>query len=75
MHIEVTIDNVYDDGTVTTHEVADVPAPTGDIDAWAEEHLYYLTGTGRTSGDAGYFLKVIACEIPELVGREFEWGV
>lgn len=77
--IEFTVDNVYADGTVTRDYVEPVepPAPgDDDLEDWAEDVLFPFTGTGRTEGDAGYFLKITACERrPELVGRTFEWGV
>lgn len=81
MKLTVKIDNVYPDGTVTRVMMVDVPAPEvvdrGDHESeWAEDHLLPLTGTGRTEGDAGYFVEITECrEVPELVGRNYEWGI
>lgn len=76
-HIEVKVENVYPDGTVRTNAEAEVPLPPlQDLDEWAEEHLMPLTGTGRTEGDAGYFLTITKFDArPELVGTEYEWGI
>lgn len=77
MNIEVTIDNVYDDETITNEYMRNVEVPQDDedLDDWAYDELFPLTGTGREDGEAGYFLKITACsERPDLVGREFEWG-
>lgn len=80
MKIELKIDNIYEDGEeITTRAGTDVPAPgEGEelLDAWAEEHLLPLTGTGKAEGDAGYFVTITACdERPDLVGREFAYGI
>lgn len=78
MNISVEIENVYEDETVVTHVWSDVPHPDEgevDLEDWAEEHLYPLTGTGRHEGDAGYFLTVTACDDATLVGCNFEWGI
>lgn len=80
MKLTARIDNVYSDDTITNVMRVDVPAPEvldrGDVESeWAEDHLFPLTGTGR-SGDAGYFVEIIECpEVPELVGRTYEWGI
>lgn len=74
--VECQIDNVYPDETVSRMVEARVENPWSDWSEWAEEHLFPLTGTGRTEGDAGYFLTITRCdEVPELVGQEFEWGI
>lgn len=74
--VECQIDNVYPDGTVSTTVEAQVAEPWSDREDWADEVLLPLTGTGRTEGDAGYFLTITRCdEVPELVGEHFEWGV
>lgn len=73
------VDNVYEDGDKVRVEfdeqVPPFPEAGDDVDEWAEDNLFPLTGTGRPDGDAGYFLKITRCdEQPDLVGREFEWG-
>ncbi len=55
-------------------ETTTVPAPDGqDLDDWADEHLFPLTGTGRETGAAGYFVKVIESTDPDLIGKDWEW--
>lgn len=79
--LTVKITNVYDDGevvTVTERLVADAPDsrdPDYLRDYWAEEWLFPLTGTGRTEGDATYFVYVVESSDPELVGMYWEWGL
>ena len=81
--VSLEIENIYeDDEAVTTHVEATVPAPPPDTDeeayrAWHEEHIQPLTGTGHTTGDAGYFVEVKASSDEALlpVGTEFEYGV
>lgn len=78
MILNVQITNVYGDEEITSTEHIDVPtAPlsdSDDLEDWADEHLLPLTGTGRTEGEAGYFVEVLSApDQPELVGREFEW--
>lgn len=81
MKITVKVDNIYEDGTeVTVTEEADIEEPWGEPDTddwedWADEQLFPLTGTGKTEGDAGYFLEITACEDASLVGQKFEWGI
>lgn len=80
MKIELRIDNVYPDDTITNVRTIDVPEPevedmADNLEDWAYDHFFPETGTGREHGDAGYFVKVIACDDrPDLVDREFEWG-
>jgi hypothetical protein len=78
MHITIKIDNVYDDETVSNTIITEVPDAPSDIDEredWAFDHLFPLTGTGRVHGDAGYFVEVLTCTDPTLVGQKFEWGI
>lgn len=77
MKITVEIENVYEDEMVTTIiENEEVPPPLteGDLEEWADDHLYPLTGVGRP-GAAGYFVTVTACDDLALVGRRFDWGI
>lgn len=72
--LTLSITNVYDDDELAHFETKEVPAPNGeDLDDWADEHLFPLTGTGHTTGAAGYFVKVVESSDPELVGRDWEW--
>lgn len=75
----IKIENVYPDDVVRRTMAVSVPAPPEDhedLNMWAEDHLYPLTGTGRTEGDAGYFVTVLKCPYyPALEGNEFEWGI
>lgn len=80
--VSVTLDivNTYEGGEeVRTEVVADVPAPPPESDhdayeAWAYEHIYAHTGTGRTEGDAWYDVVITWSSDPALIGRTFEWG-
>lgn len=64
--IEVTLPDV---------ELPDLYEGDEDHEAWAEDHLFPYTGTGRESGDASYFVEVLNPSDPRLEGRTFEWGV
>ena len=79
-HVKLKIDNVYDDGTVTTHVDTEVESPTNAEladeyarDEWAWDELYPHTGTGQTEGDAGYFVEVVSSDDDRLTGLKFEW--
>lgn len=84
------ITNIYEGGDeVMAFKVVTVPAPPADRtakdpsgehdtawDAWAYNHLYSETGTGREEGDAGYFVTITASpDEATLVGQKFEWGI
>ena len=76
--VSLHIVNTYDDGEVITTvitgaEVA-APPPDGDLDDWAEDTIYPLTGTGKTAGDAWYDATVTASSEPSLVGTTYEFG-
>ena len=72
--LTLAITNVYDDDELAHFETTTVPAPDDeDLDDWADEHLFPLTGTGRTDGAAGYFVKVIESTDPDLIGKDWEW--
>jgi hypothetical protein len=79
--VEIKVENHYGDDVVRLEKVLAIPVPEVDdaedeYEEWAEEHLYPETGTGRTEGDACYFVTITRFdERPDLVGREFEWGV
>jgi hypothetical protein len=78
VRVTVRIINVYPDETVESDVDLTLPAPENphDLDDWAEDHLMPLTGTGRTKGDAGYFVKITASpDLPILMGSEFAWGI
>lgn len=91
--LEITNIYVEDGEEIVTHEERWMPPPPyvdyadmddderDELDAWAEEHILPLTGTGRTEGDASYFAKVTGIDGDHiepghpLIGYEFEWGV
>ena len=60
---ELKITNIYEDGgEVITHErvVLSERSRFSDESAWndyLQDTLFKYTGTGRTSGDAGYFVE------------------
>ncbi len=72
---------------VVTYPKAELPMPPGPmpqngqaatpaVDAWLHEHLFGMTGTGRTVGDATYDLEVTHSSRPDLVpvGFSHAWG-
>lgn len=73
----VKVTNVYPGEEITHFEEVELPAPDSydedDLEDWADEHLFPLTGTGRLSGEAGYFVTITHGDDPELVGRTWEW--
>ncbi len=82
MEITARFTNIYDDEKHVHDETFDVPAPTpsdfdDDLDEWSEDHLFPRTGDGNAiDKDAAYFVDILACDsCPELVGREFAWGI
>lgn len=84
VRLDVAVENHYDDDVVKSRESVVVPCPPLDesggldedeLEEWAYDNLFTLTGTGRHHGDAGYFVTIV--ESPDrmaLKGREFEWG-
>jgi len=83
MNIELKIENIYEDAEdVVTTVRATIPAPpegkeagSEEYDDWAYDNIYQLTGTGHETGNSAYFVEVTACDDPNLVGAEFEWGL
>jgi hypothetical protein len=79
--VTLHIDNVYElHGTIETTATVTIPVPPPDegsdaYDDWAYEYIFAQTGTGRTDGDAGYFVRITASTIPDLIGREFAFGL
>lgn len=80
MKMTILFTDVYD-GTeyprTETIDVADPPAPDADFDDWAYDEIYPNTGTANFAHDeSGYFAKITECPPrPDLVGREFAWGI
>lgn len=77
--IELHITNTYeelDDPIVTTPTAqVPLPEPDEDLDEWAQENLYDLTGTGHETGDSWYDVEITKFDArPDLVGRVFELG-
>jgi hypothetical protein len=79
MQLTVRFTDVYDGREWPRTETLDVPGPPPsdeDLEEWAEENLYPLTGDGRAHDVSGYFAEILTSpEQPHLVGREFSWGV
>jgi hypothetical protein len=80
MTVEFT--DVYDGREHIRVEQVNVEAPGADdddLDDWAHDNIRPHAGAGfdDTGGsEAGYFANIKSCaERPDLVGREFEWGV
>lgn len=78
--ITVDISNTYPDGEEVNVRVTEtVPAPWDkgseeQMDEWAYEAIFPLTGTGRTEGDAWYDATIVESSDPFLVGLTFDWG-
>lgn len=82
MKITAQFTNIYDGEQHVHDETLDVPAPTAadfddDLFDWSEDHLFPRTGDGNAADkEAAYFVVILACAAcPELVGREFDWGI
>jgi hypothetical protein len=76
VQITVKFTDVYDGQEYPRTETFDVPAPTGDLDEWADEHLRPRTGSNVGADESGYFAEIATCSAdPGLVGREFSWDV
>ena len=77
----VKITNCYtnDDGSVdeiVTEALVTSP-PEGcdydDLTAWFEDEVWQHTGTGRESGNSGYFAEIIAADREDHLGQWYEW--
>lgn len=46
------------------------------LEGWIYDHMFAMTGTGRTKGDATYDLEITESSRPDLipVGWTYEWG-
>lgn len=77
--IKVRVDNIYEDGEEITLEreaaIAAPPADENERSDWEQEEIFALTGTGRTTGEAGYFVEVLESSDPDVipVGTEYEF--
>jgi hypothetical protein len=84
--INLNIVNSYGDGssaavTVTGLTIAHPGLPRPPVTDrqwqtltdWADDHLWPLTGTGRTTGSACYEVTVTASTLPWLLGHTFDW--
>ena len=82
-HLTITLHfiNVYElYGTFETTATVTIPVPPSDASSnayadWVHEHIYAETGTGRTAGNATYFVHITASTIADLIGREFDFGL
>lgn len=87
--IKARVENFYVDlgDEIITESEAELPTPPGplptgdrevsqEIQAWVDEHLFAMTGTGRTKGEATYDLEITESSRPDLVpvGWSFGWG-
>ncbi|UBV20309.1 MULTISPECIES: hypothetical protein [Mycolicibacterium] len=83
MEMTVEFNNVYGGREHPVTETITVEAPSkadeeDDFLNWADENLHPHTGDGHAAADkhAGYFATIVECaERPDLVDREFTWGV
>lgn len=74
--VTVRVVNAYDNGSeVVTTPTATVPMPPDDDrEDWWYEHIFPVTGTGRSEGNAYYSAEIIASDVPALVGLSYEFG-
>lgn len=78
--VTLGIDNVYElYGTIKTivETEIDPPPPEDDetYEDWLQDHIFEHTGTGRTDGDAGYFVEVLQSSDPDALppGTKYEF--
>jgi len=80
--VTLEIENVYPDETIRTTVETRIPIPPPPSESdyerqdWEDEYIMPETGTGRTEGDAAYFVTVTKSSRPDVlpVGTEFEYG-
>lgn len=77
-HVEVRIENGYEDGHESS-EVVLVPAPQGqDLDEWWDEHVYPFTGDGHGLENPNLNsvaeATIITADDLTLVGLTHEWS-
>ncbi|GAS94834.1 hypothetical protein MMAG44476_22122 [Mycolicibacterium mageritense DSM 44476 = CIP 104973] len=76
MQITVDFTDLYDGSEYKRTETFDVEPPSGDLDDWAYDNIFPRTGDGRAHERAAYFATItVFADRPDLVGREFEWGL
>jgi hypothetical protein len=82
IRLTVKVTNIYPDTKPVREErqvVIPRPRDVADeegMETWAYAHLFPLTGTGRTEGEGGYFVKITESpDLPILEGSEFDWGI
>jgi hypothetical protein len=77
MRAVLAIKNIYTDVTQNTAAVVDVPDMPAEGEArdeWAYDHLFPVTGIGRTDGDSAYVVTITESDTPDAVGLVFEFG-
>lgn len=79
--VTLHIENHYElHGMVETTATATIPVPPADEDSdayddWSQRHIFAVTGTGHTDGNAAYFVRITASTVPALIGRQFAFGL
>jgi len=80
MSVTVRIENTYEDGHESVKEV-EVPNPEEgwtDLDPWWEDEVFQHTGDGHGMDNpklgSWYEAEIIAADMPNLVGRRYDWG-
>ena len=77
--VHLVIDNFYEDGDrIQTRVETYVPAPPPESDEdayddWSQDCIFEQTGTGKTEGNSGYFVKCTYSSDTSLVDREWEF--
>lgn len=77
--VHLVIDNFYEDGDeIQTRVETYVPAPPPQsyedaYEEWSQDYIFEQTGTGKTEGNSGYFVKCVYSSDTSLVDREWEF--
>lgn len=77
--VTLDIENIYPDGTIRTIVETEIDNPLDEADEgysdWEYDNIFIHTGTGETSGDAGYFVTIEKSSRPDLipVGAQYEF--
>lgn len=82
VQLDVRIENHYASGTKTDTTTIVVNTPDEGVDIiededWSYDEIFPHTGTGKTKGDAAYFVEVLKSSADKIipVGTEWEFGL
>jgi hypothetical protein len=83
INLTLEIENYYEEiDPITTRVEVNIPPPPDDVEEdsdeyqdWVDDNILPHTGTGHTTGDSSYWVKVIETDSPDIpVGTEYSWG-